>query len=269
MLACATSVHLTVLKGPNGLTACNVCQGGPTPHLVVLLHGCLCRQLAAKVTMSSSSSQGAMMASCEADDAATGLAVRLFWAGVVTDPSRILSYSAAGSALSQWQLPLAQAARVVGKLHALQQATAEATGSPLPSVATAVHQLCHPATSTAPSLDACCADMQPAWQRAAGSAELQLCLSGLHQLLEAVASEQPVAVYRCIHALDVAVGEYWAAYSTESLGFTRTAAMSSSVLAPTDGSAGDGHHTELVKCCMHTELLRAFSWCLWLLGVLL
>ena len=173
-----------------------------------------------------------------ADDEGPSVAVRLLWAGVAADPS-ILSYSAAGSVL-QWQAPLTSCAKVVAKLHALQQAARH-----LPPAGAA--------------------DQQPAWLRV-GSAELQLCQSGLQQLLEAVSAERnpachPAAVYRCLQALEVAAGEYWAANKSDGL-FSR-----SSIQQPPGPAAGQGEGTAgVVTSTMHLELLRAFHWCVWLLG---
>lgn len=203
-------------------------------------------------------------------DAATTLAMRLFWASIVADPS-LLSYSAAGNS-AQWQLPLAQAVRVVSKLQSLQQSCGQAKGmyscsqpvSPA-GVADAPQVVC--ASTQTLELDAHDSSMGAAWARA-GQAELQLCQSGLQQWLVAISSEhnaacQPAPIYRCVQALDTAAGEYLSAYSKQDLlAALHTLELSHMELASQRGCAS------VLQAVMHREVVRALSWCLWLLGAL-
>lgn len=213
----------------------------------------------------------------EAADATNLLAVRLFWASVAADPS-LLSYSAAGNS-AQWQVPLAQAARVVARLRTLQQSCGQVCHTPQ-----------HPAGYEASSSSACCAaergadgastalpdaptccdtyasrSMGEAWQRA-GQAELQLCQSGLQQFLEAVSDERPALVYRCIQALDTAVAEYGKSACSQDLVMGRPLGLHVLDLSDRDLARHRGSLCDL-KLVMQTEVLRGMSWCLWLLGV--
>jgi len=188
------------------------------------------------------------------------LSMRLFWAGVVADPS-MLSYSAAGSA-RQWQQPLTLAARVVATMHTL----AEAVGSERGGWAQA-GEVSGEVSALQQPISACDGSMQAAWLRA-GSAELQLCQSGLQQMLDAVSVEhnpacQPGLVYRCLQALSTAAVEYLSEYNTQGL-LDKTSVLSVRQAAGRDDSAA------LLRCCgqMHTELLRAMCWCMWLVGAL-
>lgn len=86
--------------------------------------------------------------------------------------------------------------------------------------------------------------LDAAWQRA-GEAELQLCQSGLARFLDAVSLEHNPAletapVLDCLDALATAAGEHATACSAADL-----------------------------QPVMETEVLRAMTWCLWLLGVVL
>lgn len=86
--------------------------------------------------------------------------------------------------------------------------------------------------------------LDAAWQQA-GEAELQLCQSGLARFLDAVSLEhnpasEPAPLLDCLDALVTAAGEHSAACSAVDL-----------------------------QPVMDTEVLRAMTWCLWLLGVVL
>jgi hypothetical protein len=204
-----------------------------------------------------------------------GLAVRLFWASIAADPS-LLSYSAAGNS-AQWQLPLAQAARVVGRLRTLQQScgqvrhtlhgSVEYTAS-TGSAGWAGEAFADAADTAQPGTSTGCdthdSSMGEAWQRA-GQAELQLCQSGLQQFLEAVCSERPASICRCIQALDTAAAEWQ--LSVHSQDSVMGTPLGLHVLDLPDRVAARREPLCVLKLVMQTEVLRGMDWCLWLLGV--
>jgi hypothetical protein len=212
----------------------------------------------------------------KAGDDANLLAVRLFWASIAADPS-LLSYSAAGSS-AQWLLPLAQAARVVGRLRTLQQSCGQvhqtlhgsveytaSTGSAgwAAEASADAANTAHPGTATSCDTHDS-SSMGEVWQRA-GQAELQLCQSGLQQFLEAVCSERPASIHRCIQALDTAAGEWHLSAYSQDLVMGAPLGLHVLYLSDRD-TARRGSLCEL-KLLMQTEVLRGMYWCLWLLGV--
>lgn len=107
--------------------------------------------------------------------------------------------------------------------------------------------------------------MQAAW-RAAGPAELQLCLAGLQQLLDAVSHQhnpacQPAPIYRCARALDTAAAEYGAAH-----GDSNQLVLAMVHLLDLSGSSRQSDAQRALEAAMRACVLRALCWALWLLG---
>ena len=112
--------------------------------------------------------------------------------------------------------------------------------------------------------DARASSMQAAW-RAAGPAELHLCLAGLQQLLDAVSHEhnpacQPAPIYRSALALDAAAAEYSAAHD----GNQQVLPMVH--LLDLSGSSRHSDAQRALEAAMRACVLRAMHWALWLLG---
>lgn len=208
-------------------------------------------------------------------DGLAPVAVRLMLLGAAADPSQV-TFSLPGK--PGWVLLLQQAARVVARLHALQQVCSCSFGGQPEGGQQ------HAELEQLEVLSACSAAMEAAWP-AVGSAELQLCLAGLQEVPKAVTSSKCSAavLFKCLIMLEAAATEYtlepgssddavirrkmgvlpanWCDQQ-EQLIMARLLQMGNArqdVAFPS--------HQELVRCCMHMETLRCFSWCLWLLGV--
>jgi hypothetical protein len=105
------------------------------------------------------------------------------------------------------------------------------------------------------------------WWQKAGQAELQLCQSGLQQFLLAISvTSHPATLFRCVQALDTAASEYLVACSQDPvMGFSSFSALTQGT--PGQELAVAKAQNDAMKLAMHTEVLRALHWCLWLLGV--
>lgn len=240
---------------PQGVQRCRVQHVVPVllgnPCRAVLPVGCSCCRACAASLLSQHGGAGTA--------AAQSLAVRLFWASLIADPGLLLYAPTRGKA-AQWHAPLSAAARVVAKLHTLmpQGITDPSTGS---TGGAAGQSSAMPAVAEE---DARASNLQAVW-RAAAQAELQLCQSGLEQLLVAVSEHhnpscQPGPIYRCIQALDAAVTEYISAHGDSS----QQVLPMMQLLRLSAGQPGDVART--LQAAMHMSVLRALHWCLWLLG---
>lgn len=221
------------------------------------------------------------------------LSVRLLWAAAMADPSS-LSFSQPG-----WMQPLRHATKAASRLDALIRACsmgadeqprqqqlqqppssqlADATGlGPCPCGAACCYRCAGinqqlSAAVLAPALlqrlNACAQNMVGACWSSAGAAELQLCLSGLHDTVQAIGAtcdsgSSPLALYRCLVSLDAVAGEY-----TAALGGSRLSELVGVSARLGGGVSGTAASQSPVRLAMHVELLRAYTWCLWLLGVL-
>jgi hypothetical protein len=168
------------------------------------------------------------------------LATRLFWAGAALEPSR-LAYAGAGGSPG-WMTALQHAVRSVARTHELQQAC----GCPTVSSSSSDRVVLPPA-AVLRQADASSAPMLAAWA-CAGPEELQLCLvlRRVPRLFDD--SSTPRQLHQCLVDLEAAAAEY---------------------MVPGARVASDAQDEPArVRGAMLVQLLRAHTWCLWLLGVL-
>lgn len=231
---------------------------------------------------------------------AVGLAVQLCWVFIISQPTattwNCLGGFPAGtiststhSSAKPWHKPLQQATEVAANIILLQRSMDAAmhayTEPPniggqrwigaavLPgttdggqgrsvhqsSVPRLIQELCTPGYIGSKYLGESTALSWPA----AGAADLQLCLSGLHQLLVALNNDtnpkcHPMSFYRSILDIKAAVEEY------NSSSQPKNAVWLLRNCATLDERT---KQVRLIHVKMLVEVMRALRWCIWLLGV--